>query len=261
MNEDILLASKVFIVTIWFVLLFISERIIPHVKVPNIINDNRQTRLYRIARNILLFFINSIVARLCVIPITFLASEYAFSWRYDLINHKIIALMTDIVILDFAIYWWHRLNHKIPFLWRFHEIHHLDNFLDTTSAVRFHFGEVILSSLYRAIIVILCGIPFIVVIMHETILLMASLFHHSNMKTPNKFEKILQLFIVTPNWHWMHHHAVRQDTDSNYANLLTLWDYLFSSHCYRERTNTMPIGVENKKDTSLLRLLINPFKI
>jgi sterol desaturase/sphingolipid hydroxylase (fatty acid hydroxylase superfamily) len=68
----------------------------------------------------------------------------------------------DLVTLDLWIYWWHRANHELPFLWRFHEIHHLDEFLDTTSAVRFHFGEVLLSTCVRAPLIILLGIPLVV---------------------------------------------------------------------------------------------------
>ena len=88
-------------------------------------------------------------------------------------------LLINLFLLDFAIYWWHRANHEISFLWRFHQVHHLDEQLDTTSAVRFHFGEVLLSALLRAVIIITFAIPFTSVIVFETLVVICAFFHHS----------------------------------------------------------------------------------
>ena len=138
-------------------------------------------------------------------------------------------LVFDLLVLDFWIYWWHRANHRVPFLWRFHEVHHLDQFLDVTTAVRFHLGEVLLSAIVRGAIIIILAVPSMSVVIFETALLLATMFHHSNMKLPAGLERALSWLVVTPSTHWVHHHALRRDTDSNYATVLSIWDKLFAS--------------------------------
>ena len=156
-------------------------------------------------------------------------------------------------------YWWHRLNHIIPFLWRFHLIHHLDEHLDATSAVRFHFGEVLLATLTRGVVIIVFAIPFADILIFETLLLASAIFHHSNLKLPKTLEKFLSYVIVTPSLHWIHHHKIRKDTDSNYGLFLSMWDRIFASKSKTKRTPDLPLGVEGLKDSNILRLLIRPF--
>jgi sterol desaturase/sphingolipid hydroxylase (fatty acid hydroxylase superfamily) len=165
----------------------------------------------------------------------------------------------DLLLLDFWIYWWHRINHVVPFLWRFHEIHHLDEMLDTTSALRFHFGEVILSSLVRAAVIFALAMPLSSVVVFEVLVLVSALFHHSNLKLPTAFERALSFIIVTPSIHWVHHHAKRVDTDSNYSTVLSVWDHLFGSRSQTVRTVDMPIGVERVRERGFLSLILKPF--
>ncbi len=94
------------------------------------------------------------------------------------------ACLRSLVLLDLWIYWWHRANHRVPFLWRFHEVHHLDQFLDMTTALRFHLGEVLLSAIVRGVIIVILAVPLMSVVIFETALLLATMFHHSNMKLP-----------------------------------------------------------------------------
>ena len=88
------------------------------------------------------------------------------------------------MLLDFWIYWWHRANHELSWLWRFHQVHHLDELLDSSSAVRFHFGEVFLSALARAPVIILLGIPLASVLVFEALILVGAIFHHSDARLP-----------------------------------------------------------------------------
>jgi sterol desaturase/sphingolipid hydroxylase (fatty acid hydroxylase superfamily) len=170
-----------------------------------------------------------------------------------------LGLGLDLVLLDAWIYWWHRINHLVPFLWRFHEVHHLDEMLDTTSALRFHFGEVVLSSLVRAAIIFVLAVPLSSVVVFEIVVLVSALFHHSNLKLPQKLERVLSFIIVTPSIHWVHHHAKRIDTDSNYSTVLSVWDRLFSSRSKTDRTVDMPMGVERMAERGLLGLILKPF--
>ena len=213
-------------------------------------------KLLRAGKNVALLLINAGLSPLLVIPLSAFAQTWAPHWRPE----WAAGLVIDLLLLDFWIYWWHRSNHALPFLWRFHEVHHLDEFLDVTSAVRFHFGEVILSALVRAAVIFALGIPLTSVVVFETLVLMAAMFHHSNVKLPPVLERALSFVIVTPSLHWVHHHAIRRDTDSNYSSILSVWDRLFKSRSATIRSPEMTIGVESQSDEGLLGLIIRPFR-
>jgi sterol desaturase/sphingolipid hydroxylase (fatty acid hydroxylase superfamily) len=212
----------------------------------------------RIIRNFSLAALNAVLSALVVIPVSAFAALWALDWRPPAWGGW-TGLALDVAALDLWIYWWHRANHEIPFLWRFHEVHHLDETLDASSALRFHFGEVFLSSLSRAAVIFLLGVPIASVVVFETIVALAAIFHHSNARIPPRIERAMAHVIVTPSIHWVHHHAKRSDTDSNYATFLSAWDFLFRSRSETARTAEMPIGVEGLRDRGLLDLIRRPF--
>jgi sterol desaturase/sphingolipid hydroxylase (fatty acid hydroxylase superfamily) len=212
----------------------------------------------RVARNLSLAGVNALMSWAVVVPVSALAASHALDWRPGWWSGW-LGLGLDLLLLDCWIYWWHRANHVWPVLWRFHEVHHLDEFLDASSALRFHFGEVLLSSLVRAGVIFLAGVPLLSVIVFETLLALSAMFHHSNLRLPPRLERALSFLIVTPSIHWVHHHALRRDTDSNYSALLSLWDRLFVSRSPRQRSPDMPIGVEGLHDRGLVRLVERPF--
>ena len=150
---DHLLAWKGLGVAAWFALLFAVERwrpaTTPHLAEP---------RGRRIVRNAALGLFNTLLSPLVVVPISVYAAAHALPWRPEWWRGP-AGLAVDLLLLDFLIYWWHRANHVVPLLWRFHAVHHYDRFLDTTSAVRFHFGEVLLSAVARAAVIVLLAIP------------------------------------------------------------------------------------------------------
>lgn len=243
-------------VTVFLLLLgmFVAERYFPSAVMPEQITTN-----HRKVKNLSLWLCNSAISPFVIFPITM----YAVSWGGDRGNvwpSGWSGILLDVVILDLWIYWWHRANHRMPLLWRFHQVHHLDQWLDVTSAVRFHFGEVLLSALVRAVIVVCLGIPLISVVVFETLVLLGAGFHHSNLRLPVKIEKYLSKLIITPSIHWVHHHNIQQDTDSNYGTLFSFWDRLFGSSSKSKRDANMVIGVEGLEDKRLDQLLILPFK-
>ncbi len=213
----------------------------------------------RVAKNLSFAVLNAGLSWAIVVPLSAAAASHALGWRPEWWS-GVSGLLIDIVILDFWIYFWHRANHEIPQLWRFHEVHHLDQFLDASTALRFHFGEVLLSSVVRAAVIFLLGVPLTSVVVFETLLAVAAIFHHSNVKVPGWLERPLSLAIVTPSIHWVHHHAIRRDTDSNYSTLLSLWDRLFGSRSATVRTPDMPIGVEGRRERGLTGLIKRPFE-
>jgi sterol desaturase/sphingolipid hydroxylase (fatty acid hydroxylase superfamily) len=239
--------NKTSVVAAVLILLLVLERLFPAV----VLREN----IARLGRNFSLVTLNAVISPFIIVPLSLLASSHAVAWRPDWATGVII----DLLLLDCWIYFWHRANHVIPFLWRFHEVHHLDERLDATSALRFHFGEVALSAVVRAAVIFCLAVPLKTIFIFETLVTVAALFHHSNLKLPQWLERPLSIFIVTPSLHFVHHHAVRKDTDSNYSTVLSIWDRLFSSRSATERSLSFKMGVEGESEVSLLRLILRPF--
>src|SRR5204862_1803697 len=117
-----------------------------------------------------------------------------------------------------------------------------------------------LSAVARAGVIAVFAIPLSSVLTFEALLLVASGFHHSDLRLPPGLERALSWIVVTPSIHWVHHHRIRSDTDSNYSTILSLWDRLFASRSSTMREVGMPIGVEGRDELALAQLLIAPFQ-
>ncbi len=135
-----------------------------------------------------------------------------------------LGIAIQFIILDFLIYIWHIINHKFDFLWNFHKAHHCDHDLNTSTGIRFHIGELLLSLFYKGIIVLILGIPPEIMIAFEFITIYAALFHHSNIKVPG--ESLLCFLFIMPSHHATHHSVPRQYHDSNYGVFFSIWDYV-----------------------------------
>lgn len=255
---DAVLSLKAYAVAAWLVLFFVAERLFPADRAAAC-HPFAPPKLHRLARNAALFLVNFALSPLIVVPVTAYAASVHPVWRPSWWQGG-LGLALDILLLDFLIYWWHRANHEVPFLWRFHSVHHLDATLDSTSAVRFHFGEVLLSAFARAAFILIIGFSLPTILVFETLVLVAAIFHHSNLATPPAFEKTLARAVITPAIHWVHHHARRSDTDSNYGTIFSFWDPLFRSRSRSRREPGMAIGVEGKSEETLPDLLLHPFR-
>lgn len=154
-----------------------------------------------------------------------------------------VELPLALLVFDAWMYLWHRVNHRVPFLWRFHRMHHSDPEMDVTTALRFHFGEIILSSALRLAIVPLLGLTLWQVILYETILLPVIAFHHSNVALPERYDRILRALIVSPNMHRVHHSDRQPETDSNYASICSWWVRLFRTYRRREDVRLLRYGL------------------
>lgn len=172
--------------------------------------------------------------------------------------HCVLAFL----FLDCWIYLWHRINHLVPFFWRFHRMHHSDNAMDATSASRFHPGEIAFSMILRLPIIALFGIPMFVIVIYDITLLVCTIFHHANIALPASLDKALRLITVTPFMHKVHHSRIQPETDSNFSSVLSVWDRMFGS--YREKDNYRDIrlgleGFDGEENQSLKGLLTTPF--
>lgn len=261
MDLDFLLSVKALLVGSMLILFIIYERVRPAADSPLLLRIGRTTAAawHRLARNLSLFGINAALSPLIVVPITIWAADHSLGLRPAWWSGG-LGLGLDILLLDLWIYWWHRANHELPFLWRFHSVHHLDETLDTSSALRFHFGEVVFSALVRGVLIIVFDLPLASVLLFEGIVLTSAIFHHSDAKLPPRLEAALAALIITPSIHWVHHHAIRADTDSNYGTLFSFWDRLFHSASLTRRWAEMPIGVEGLRDRPLIRLITTPLR-
>ena len=128
------------------------------------------------------------------------------------------------LLMDLTFYWWHVANHRIPFLWRFHNVHHMDPDLDVSTAFRFHFGEVALSAGFRVAQVSAIGLSGWMFAVYELVFQANTVFHHSNVRLPIRLERLLNLVLVTPRMHGIHHSQVRDETNSNYSVVFPWWD-------------------------------------
>lgn len=167
-----------------------------------------------------------------------------------------------VVLLDYTLYLWHVMTHRVPFLWRFHVVHHIDLDLDATTALRFHFAELVVSAPWRAAQIIVIGVSPTALSVWQTLLMLSILFHHSNVRLPVELERRLNLFVVTPRMHGIHHSTVREETDSNWSSGLTLWDWLHGTLRLDVPQDAIDIGVpayREPREVGLTSMLALPF--
>ncbi|MGK2861211.1 MAG: sterol desaturase family protein [Chitinophagaceae bacterium] len=158
------------------------------------------------------------------------------------------------LLLDYSNYIWHILLHKLPILWRFHLVHHTDLDLDITTAFRFHFGEMIGSVLFRGAAILLIGASPLMVLVYEIVFEAATQFHHSNIKLPFRFEKILNKLIVTPRMHGIHHSMIKKEMDSNYSVIFSFWDRMHKTVKLNIHQNEIVTGVPSYADENQLTI-------
>lgn len=232
----------------------------------------RQRQVSRKARwpsNLGISALNQLVLRL-VLP----ASAIALAVRLEQEGWGLLAQLTwptwielaaAVLILDLAIYLQHRLYHAVPFLWRFHRMHHADLDFDVTTGIRFHPLSLLLSGLIKLGAVLIIGPSPFAVLVFEVLLNATTMFNHSNLKLPRPFDRILRLVIVTPDMHRVHHSADPAETNRNFGFNFPWWDRLFKT--YRPQPalghEAMTVGLEDFRSAGELRLdrmLSQPFR-
>ncbi|MGC2658882.1 MAG: sterol desaturase family protein [Bryobacteraceae bacterium] len=171
--------------------------------------------------------------------------------------------LAAVLLMDYGLYVWHVLTHKVPFLWRFHLVHHIDLDMDASTALRFHFGEMVLSVPWRLMQIVAVGASPLAVSIWQTLLFVSILFHHSNVQLPIKIERWLSFLIMTPRLHSTHHEANRNHSHSNWSSGLALWDLLHGTRLWTYgEDNSAVIGVpayQHIKDVGLNECLTIPF--
>lgn len=172
-----------------------------------------------------------------------------------------IEFFFTIIFFDLAIYAQHVLSHRLPFLWRFHKIHHADPCFDTTTALRFHPGEIIISFLFKASLVFLFSFDKFAIVAFEILLNFSAMFNHSNFTLPRRLESLSRKVIVTPDFHRVHHSPDGDLTNTNYGFFFSFWDYVFQT--YNKRfLNNITFGLRNEETSAsnnFFKVLAAPF--
>ncbi len=252
---------KIIILLSTLFIFFIIENLLPYYK-----NRFFKKRLIYNLQNIILALLNGVVV--------FLGFSVLFLKLFELIGNNLIGLLNIIsmpyiinvflgfLLFDLWIYFWHFLNHKSKFLWKFHRAHHSDIDMDSTTAIRFHTGEILISTILKIPVLIILGINPEIVIIHEIVLNVSTIFHHSNIALPESIDKILRVIIVTPNMHRIHHSQIMKETDSNYSTIFSFWDRLFRTFVMIKEIPGIKLGLKeyvDKKWQNLWGIIITPF--
>lgn len=179
--------------------------------------------------------------------------------------HPVIATIIITFSSEFLSYWSHRAFHYFPILWRFHAIHHNDVEVDATTSHRHHPIDTIISSILHSILFLLLGAPILALVIYNFFRITVIVFAHSNLRLPKKIDKWLRIFILTPDFHRLHHASDKFFTESNYGVAVPWFDYLFKTakSLPVEQQLDLELGLKKwraPEDGRADRLLIQPFK-
>jgi sterol desaturase/sphingolipid hydroxylase (fatty acid hydroxylase superfamily) len=226
-----------------------------------------ESKIVRNSRNLTVAGIAAVALQMVeqpvVKPLTELVERKNFGLLKIIKLPKWLETILAVALLDYTLYLWHVLTHRLPFLWRFHLVHHVDLDMDASTAIRFHFGELMISVLWRATQIVVIGVSPTSFAAWQMFLFPSILFHHSNVRLSPDFERKLNRFIVTPRLHGIHHSDVRTETDSNWSSGLTIWDRLHGTYRNDVPQKEIVIGVpayQNPDEVVLTRILSLPFE-
>ncbi len=228
---------------------------------------HRHHRIRHAGRNLTIAGINILILVFVFSGITISVAAFTENNRIGILHWlespSSVHAVAAFVLIDFWTYWWHRFNHIIPFLWRFHRMHHSDTEMDVTTATRFHTGEVMFSSTLRLLLIPLIGIPIWTLILYDILLLASTQFHHANIALNRSVDRFIRLFIVSPNMHKIHHSKEQIETDSNFTSLFSIWDRVFGT--FRKRVNYFEIHFgldefEGDESQTIKDLLYTPLR-
>lgn len=227
-------------------------------------DTGRRRRLRHGARNLSLALVSGLVgaamAPLLVLSMT-VADGHGWGLRHWFGREGWLGSVTVFVLFDLWMYLWHRANHQVAGLWRLHRVHHTDTAMDTTTALRFHPGEILLSSLANGAVLAMLGMTLHTFLVYKAVMVAVILFHHSNVSVPRRLDQVFGVLLVPPSMHRVHHSEQRNETDSNYGTIFSVWDRVFRSFRRRADQHAIRFGIGQFGDDSWqrpLRLLLLP---
>ncbi len=241
-------------------LLFVLEQAFP-------LRHRTRRLLPRLVVNAALSLATFGVAAMLVRPAALATTGWTESRSFGLLHMaalpRPLKFVAGFLLLDLTFYYWHRVNHRVSFFWRFHNVHHIDPDLDASTGFRFHFGEVALSTVFRVIQVAAIGPAVATLLIYELVFQIETYFHHSNLRLPIALERPLNFIIVTPRMHGIHHSQFHDETDSNYSVVFSAWDRLHRTYRWNIPQEAITIGVPGyyePDDNRALQTLVLPFR-
>jgi sterol desaturase/sphingolipid hydroxylase (fatty acid hydroxylase superfamily) len=187
-------------------------------------------------------FLNLVFATSIVTTITYVSTHQL--GVLNMINlPTYIRVFITVVFMDFMLYVWHLLNHEIPFLWRFHRVHHCGLNMDVSTATRFHTGELAISAIIKMALIFFLGADFLSIIIFESALLVCAQFHHSSLKVPHWLESIFWILLAPPSMHRIHHSLVIKERNTNYGTIFSIWDRMLETLLTQVKQDKIRIGV------------------
>lgn len=251
-NQELIARISVFVGVL--LLMLVWEQLLPRRK-RTIISWRRRFN------NLLLVAIDTLLVRLLLPLAAVSTAAIATIHNFGLFNYLDLnpwfAGCLSFLILDLTIYFQHRLFHKYSLLWRLHRVHHSDTEFDTTTGVRFHPLEIILSMCIKIVAVALLGPPIVAVIVFEIVLSATSLFNHGNVKIPVIIDRYLRWIMVTPDMHRVHHSAIKNETNSNFGFNIPWWDRIFVTYIDQpdQGHEKLKVGLNEFRDRRFVNVL------
>jgi sterol desaturase/sphingolipid hydroxylase (fatty acid hydroxylase superfamily) len=222
---------------------------------------------YRLAINLCLaacaFGVAAVLVKPVALSLITWTSNRAFGLLHLIPLPAIVRFALGFLLMDLTFYYWHRANHQLLFLWRFHNVHHIDPDLDVSTAFRFHVGEIFLSAGFRIMQIGLIGPSAFTYLVYEGVFQGNTLLHHSNVRLSLRAERLLNTLLVTPRMHGIHHSVVEDESKSNYGTVFRWWDMLHGSLRLNIPQAAIVIGIPaylEPADNTLLHTLTLPFR-
>lgn len=226
-------------------------------------------RRLRWPNNLGLVVLDTVIVRLlfplAAVGVAFLAQANGWGLFNLVAAPAWVAVPASVLLLDLTIYGQHVTFHAVPVLWRLHRMHHADLEFDVTTGLRFHPGEIVLSMLIKFAAVLALGAPPLAVLVFEILLNATAMFNHGNVRLASRLDRVLRLFVVTPEMHRVHHSILREERDSNYGFNVPWWDRLFGTYRAQPAWGHlgMTLGIDRFRDPRELWLdcmLLQPLR-
>jgi sterol desaturase/sphingolipid hydroxylase (fatty acid hydroxylase superfamily) len=225
------------------------------------------SKLRRDVRNLAVAGLAAAAMQFLEMPVGLGLAKRAQQQHRGLVQHiplpGVLKSVLAILFLDYTLYLWHVLTHRVPLLWRFHQVHHIDREMDASTALRFHFGEITLSVAFRAVQVLVIGPLPVDFAAWQIFLFVSILFHHSNVRLPLIWERRIARIVMTPRLHGIHHSIAPEEVNSNWSSGLTVWDWLHGTLRTEVPQDRIVIGVPGYRDDAdqeLRSVLLVPFR-
>jgi len=229
------------------------QKLSPHAGMPGSTRVNGGLWLVNVA-------VTGTICGACVCGAARWASDIDFGLLNRIATPIWVAFPATVLLLDLVSYGWHRATHAVPFLWRWHQVHHSDQAFSVSTALRFHPGELLLSLPLRLAAVVLLGAPVEAVVLFEVAFTLANAVEHGDIDLPRVLEARMARVLVTPALHRWHHTTAAPERDSNFGTTFSIWDRLFGTYTPNSSDTLVRTGLPGLSGVTLRDALLLPLR-